>query len=213
MAAKATQYLQTLRFCFYIIFNPFKGFWEMKRERRGSLAAANTILVLAMLTFVAKQQYFGFIFNPSYFQQPNFWVEALQFLAPVLLWCTANYCLTTLMDGEGSFRDIVMATGYAMTPVVLLYLPLTILSHFLTENEAAIITLVDTLLILWVAFLLISGMLEIHQYTMLKTVVTTALTVIGIAIMIFLALLLVSLMDQIWSFFTGLYQEISLRIR
>lgn len=213
MAAKAAQYFQKLRFCLYIIFNPFKGFWEMKREKRGSLAAANTILALAVISFVAKTQYLGFIFNPTYFQSVDFTLEALKLLVPIGLWCVANYCLTTLMDGEGSFREIVMATGYATTPIVLIYLPMTILSHFLTENESAFVTLANTVVILWVAFLLLAGMLEIHQYTMLKTLVTTLLTIAGIAVMIFLGLLLVSLLDQMWSFVSDLYQEISLRLR
>ena len=106
-----------------------------------------------------------------------------------------------------------MATGYATTPIVLIYLPMTILSHFLTENESAFVTLANTVVILWVAFLLLAGMLEIHQYTMLKTLVTTLLTIAGIAVMIFLGLLLVSLLDQMWSFVSDLYQEISLRLR
>ncbi len=36
-----------------------------------------------------------------------------------IIWCIANWCLTTLMDGKGKFNHIYMATAYAFTPYVL----------------------------------------------------------------------------------------------
>ena len=75
------------------------------------------------------------------------------------------------------------------------------------------VTLVHTGVLIWTAFLLISWTLEIHQYTMFKTVMTILFTIIGIAIVIFLGLLLFTLMDQMWTFVSNLAEEISLRLR
>ncbi len=33
---------------------------------------------------------------------------------PVMLFVVANWCLTTLLEGEGSFRDVFVATCYGM---------------------------------------------------------------------------------------------------
>ena len=117
------------------------------------------------------------------------------------------------MNGEGAFRDIVMATCYALTPMVLTYIPLTLISYALTLEESGLVTLVHTVVLIWTAFLLIAGTLEIHQYTMFKTVMTILFTIIGIAIVIFLGLLLFTLMDQMWTFASNLAEEISLRLR
>ena len=180
-------YARALKFSLYIIVNPFKGFWDMKREKKGSLSAALTILALAVISTVAEAQYLSFPFNTAYYEPKNFFSASLSLLLPFVLWCVVSYCLTTLMNGEGAFRDIVMATCYALTPMVLTYIPLTVISY--------------------------AGTLEIHQYTMLKTVMTILFTIIGIAIVIFLGLLLFTLMDQMWTFVSDLAEEISLRLR
>lgn len=38
---------------------------------------------------------------------------------PVALWVLANWCLTTLFDGEGTLKDVYIATCYALTPLPL----------------------------------------------------------------------------------------------
>ena len=39
-------YIQSLKFALYCITHPFDGFWDLTHEKRGSIAAANTILIL-----------------------------------------------------------------------------------------------------------------------------------------------------------------------
>ena len=133
----------------------------MKREKKGSLSAALTMLALAVISTVSEAQYLS----------------------------------------------------YALTPMVLTYIPLTLISYALTLEESGLVTLVHTVVLIWTAFLLIAGTLEIHQYTMFKTVMTILFTIIGIAIVIFLGLLLFTLMDQMWTFVSNLAEEISLRLR
>lgn len=148
----------------------------MKREKKGSLSAALTILALAVISTVAEAQYLSFPFNTAYYEPKNFFSASLSLLLPFALWCVVSYCLTTLMNGEGAFRDIVMATCYALTPMVLTYIPLTLISYALTLEESGLVTLVHTVVLIWTAFLLIAGTLEIHQYTMFKTVMTILFT-------------------------------------
>lgn len=205
-------YARALKFSLYIIVNPFKGFWDMKREKKGSLSAALTILALAVISTVAEAQYLSFPFNTAYYEPKNFFSASLSLLLPFVLWCVVSYCLTTLMNGEGAFRDIVMATCYALTPMVLTYIPLTVISYALTWRNPACRAVAYRRSNLD-GVLLIAGTLEIHQYTMLKTVMTILFTIIGIAIVIFLGLLLFTLMDQMWTFVSDLAEEISLRLR
>ena len=60
---------------------------------------------------------------------------------PVMLFVVANWCLTTLLEGEGSFRDVFVATCYGIAPLPLLIILSTAVSNFLTANESAVITL------------------------------------------------------------------------
>ena len=53
-AIKESRYVQSLKYAFYVITHPFDGFWDLIHEKRGSLAAAHTFLVLFLLTRVIK---------------------------------------------------------------------------------------------------------------------------------------------------------------
>ena len=43
-------FFETLRYAFYVIFHPADGFWDLTHAKRGSLAAANFIVFLTLLT-------------------------------------------------------------------------------------------------------------------------------------------------------------------
>ena len=58
----------------------------MKREKKGSLSAALTILALAVISTVAEAQYLSFPFNTAYYEPKNFFSASLSLLLPFALW-------------------------------------------------------------------------------------------------------------------------------
>ena len=56
-------YVETLKYGFYVITHPFDGFWGLRRENKGSVAAAFTFVVLTILTLTIEKQNTGFLFN------------------------------------------------------------------------------------------------------------------------------------------------------
>ncbi|MDZ4938593.1 YIP1 family protein, partial [Clostridium perfringens] len=125
---------------------------------------------------------------------------------PFLVWCVANWSLTTLMDGEGTFKEIVIASGYAMLPLLLASTLQLAFGWMITLQELSFYSLFGTIGVLWFAGLLFVATLTVHQYTPLKTVVTMVLTVVVIAIIVFLALLVFSLIQQLVVFILTVYQ-------
>ena len=47
------RYLASLKFALYCITHPFDGFWDLTHEKRGTYAAANTILILTLIALTA----------------------------------------------------------------------------------------------------------------------------------------------------------------
>jgi hypothetical protein len=140
-------------------------------------------------------------------------INELKFIiVPFLLWCVANWSLTTLMDGEGKFTDIVKATGYALLPFVLIYIPQTLYSNIITNDESTFYYLMDAIAFLWFIWLLFVGTMTVHQYSAQKTIVTMLLTLIVIGIILFLGVLFFSMIQQMVNFVTSIYQEISFRL-
>lgn len=102
----------SLLYSFHVIFHPFDGFWCAQREGKGDPRAATIIIALVTMVYILSKQLTGFIFNTEIDQDFNLFSELLGVIVPVLLWCVANWSITTLMDGEGSFKDIYIATAY-----------------------------------------------------------------------------------------------------
>ncbi|MBB6673567.1 YIP1 family protein [Cohnella nanjingensis] len=200
-----------LKFPLHLIFHPFSGFWDMKFERKGKLAVSLTILALLVLTTILQKQFAGFLVN---FVDPRMLnsLDDLQYtLLPFLLFCMANWSITTLMEGEGKFKEIVMTTGYALLPIVLINLPMTFISRFMTQEETAFYWLMNSAASIWFVFLLFVGIMTVHQYSPSKAFLTLFLTVIAMAFVVFIGTLAFSLGAQIYWFIYDVYREIIFR--
>ena len=127
--------LSSLKYAGHVIFHPFDGFWDLKHEKRGSLAAANIILLALTLTMILQRQLTGFVFNTNVVEELNIVIIFSSVFVVFLLWCISNWSLTSLMDGEGTFRDIYITSAYALVPMILIYLPLIPLSNAFTNDE------------------------------------------------------------------------------
>lgn len=200
-------------FAWYTMFHPFNGFWELKFERKGKVWFALLLLLLLSLLYVLKRQYTGFIFNPGVSADSVNVIDEVKFVVlPFFLWCIANWSTTTLMDGEGKFKEIVTASAYALLPVLLMQVPLILFSNIITIQEGSFYRLLESAGFLWFIGLLFVGMLTVHQYSVTKTVITMLLTMIVMGIIIFLGLLFFSLAQQMVSFVTTIYKEAMFRI-
>lgn len=176
------------------------------------MSAALTFLVLLIITYILRRQYTGFIFNENDPKELNVFIEIISVLLPFFLWATANWCITTLMDGEGSYRDIVIATAYALVPLILINLPLVPFSRIINMEEGAFYYFFASVSVLWTGALILAGASVTHQYTMTKTVFTSILSVVGMGLMIFIGLLVFSLLQQMISFVYTIYREIAFRL-
>jgi len=202
-----------LVYAFYLIFHPFDGFYDLKHENRGDIKAAHIIVVSASIALIIRQAFKAFIFFPqSYGSSFSYINEISQIVLPVVLWVTANWCLTTLMDGEGSFKDIYISTAYALTPIIVLTIPATIMSHFLIMEEGIYVQILITLAYIWTFLLIFIGNIVTGQYTLGKGTITAGLSIVGIGVILFIALIFAVTVSQIFGFFRNVATEIMYRL-
>lgn len=202
----------SLRYSLHVVFHPFDGFWDLKHEKRGNLLSASVILFLLTLTYVMMRQYTGFIFNPRDLAELNIVIELLSAIVPFFLWCAVNWSLTTLMEGKGKFKDIVITMAYALTPFVLINIPLTVVSNFIRIEEGAFYYFLLALSIVWSGGLLFFGSMIVHDYDIPKTFSTIILTIVGMGVVIFIGLLFLSVINLMISFIVSIYHEMTLRL-
>lgn len=205
-------YLKTLRFSLYCITHPLDGFWDLTHEKRGSIAAANTILILTLAARILSLQFTSFIFMKVYWENINIFLYLASILFPLALWCVGNWGLTTLFDGKGRLSQIYMASCYAMTPYPLLQFPLILFSNVLTVDEAEFYTVLSGLALVWAAVLFLCAMMQIHEYTLSKTVLFTVFTIFAMLVMVFILLLFFSMISSGIVYFISVAREIIFRM-
>ena len=205
-------YLATLKFALYCITHPLDGFWDLTHEKRGSIAAANTILILTLLVRIMKLQFTSFIFLNVYWEGINIFLYIASILFPLALWVVGNWALTTLFDGKGRLGQVYMATCYALVPYPLVQLPLIIFSNFVTVDEREFYTVLSGISLVWVALLIVTAMSHIHEYKTGKNILFTIATLFAMLVMIFILLLFFSMISQGISYFISLGREILFRI-
>lgn len=191
----------------HTMFHPFDGFGDLKHEKRGSLKAANILVVLFILVYALRVQFSGYIFTETLPSEVNTLYEIVKIVIPLALWVVANWCFTSLMDGEGTMKDIYVATAYALRPYIITGIPMWILSHCLSADEAFIYTTFQSIIMAWMLGLMFLGMLVTHDYSLSKAIIVTILTLIGMCLMLFLALTFSNIIQKVYDFAMDLYRE------
>lgn len=214
ISEKLSQYqlVRELKFSNHIMFHPIDGFWDLKREKRGSLKAANVLTALFIILYGVRVQCSGYTFTHQLFEEIDVIFEVIMMVLPLAMWIISNWCFTSLMDGEGTMKDIYIATAYALKPYIITAIPLLILSHCLSGNEAFIYNTFDGIVMVWMLGLIFFGMMITHNYSLGKGVLTAILTLIGICLMMFLILVCFNVLQDMTAFGTDLYKEIIYRM-
>ena len=202
-------YWEELLYAFHLIFHPFDGFWDLRHERRGSIRAGVTIFAITVVAFFYQAIGQGYIFNPRGGYSTVI-LQVTAVLVPVILWCVSNWCLTTLFDGEGRFRDILIATCYSLAPLPFFIILSTILSNIFSDGS--IINLLVSFGYVWVALLLFFGMLVTHNYTMPKNILMILCTIVAMVVIMFVTILFSTLMIKVVTFVISIFSEIGSRL-
>ena len=205
------QFWEKYKLTFYILRHPFDGFYVMKYEKKGSIGVALLNFVLLWISFSAMGQYSSLIVDQSHPLAQNSLLDGASIFIVLFLWSVANWSVTSLTDGEGKFKEIFMANCYALTPLILVLIPMTLVSNVLAEGEGAFYFLVISFAIMWFVFLAFCGMVMVHNFTAGKAIATIFFTFIALLIIVFLIALLFALWQQMITFFRSIYLELVFR--
>ncbi len=191
------------------MIHPSNNFTDIKEKQLGSIPLCLLLILLYYVVTVLKTIAGGFLFSnydPTSF---NSILVLVRSVGLVVLWIVANWLVCTLLGGKGKLKEIVIITCYSLLPLVLEGVIYIILSNVLLPVEAGFLSILTTLATIYFGIMLVIGMLKIHDFSMGKFLWTTVLTVLGMAIIIFLLIMLIILVQQFGAFVITLITEIS----
>ena len=194
-----------------LLTHPLETLDEMKFARYKSYGYVGIILVLFFAIEVLARQYTGFRFNQSNPNDLNIFIQLCTTVVMYLLFVISNWSLCSIMGGEGRIGEISTGVAYALSPYLIFKFLYIFLSQVMTLDEQAFLTVFLAVGILWSVFLLFQVIRTVHQYSSGKTILVILLTIVGIAVILFMMILIMALFQQIYAFFESIYVEIAYR--
>ncbi|MBO4734589.1 MAG: YIP1 family protein [Clostridia bacterium] len=198
-------------FPLYCLFHPADGFSQIKIRK--VLSPVWLIGILTVWIYVSILRYFsvGFIHNQNRASEFNILVELAKTVGILVVFMISNWAICTLMEGKGKLKEILYTVVYSMIPYILALIITLPLTMFLTADEAIIISMVNTIGVIWSIMVAFVGLLTIHEYSVGKAVFSLLLTIVGMALTTLLIIMFFTLIAQTVSFVQSLIQEYSFR--
>ncbi len=192
-----------------VMRHPIDGFEGIRYENQGSYLDMFFIMLLYGLMTVAGRYAVSFIYRggtPLSVIRP---VSVFFYsLIPWIVVCVVNYGVTTIMYGEGRFRDVIIGGAYCHGPLMFLILPVSLLTHVLTNNEASIYSILEMLIYLWTVLLVYFCMKGVHGFHPVKAFVVFILTALGVAAVALLFFIVYGLAVQMFDFIAQFVKEL-----
>ncbi|MBO4559502.1 MAG: YIP1 family protein [Lachnospiraceae bacterium] len=195
----------------YTLTHPVDGYYWIRHEERGSVPLAFLMVFLFSASFSANRLLASFVVNDLDPRSVDSLYELLGVLAFYILLCVSNWSITCLMNGEGRMKDILIAVGYGTMPITIGLVLTTIISQFLADEEQAFYSIILGVCIAWGVIMMIIGIMQVHNFTVGKTLGTLILTFLAMLIIVFLMLLLSNLLGKVYNFIRSVYTEIIFR--
>jgi hypothetical protein len=200
------------RYMWYTVSHPMDGYYWIRHGERGSVILAIVMIMLFSFSFSVNRLLASFVVNDLDPRGIDSLDELIAVLFFFLILSVSNWSITCLMEGEGRLKDIVIALGYGTVPITVMLVAATIVSQAVADNERAFYYIMVAVGIAYGVIMMIIGIMQVHNYTFGKTVLTLFLTFVALLIIIFLILLLYNMLNMVYLFFYSIYTELYFRL-
>jgi hypothetical protein len=196
---------------FSTLIHPFDSFKAIKYQQKGSVILAGIVMLLFFISTLVMDMYSGFmhvLFNKSTYNATYTFVMTIGLIG---LFSIANWGMATLFEGKGTFKEVYITTCYAFLPQVIYNVFYAVFSNVFTPEEGLILTVVNVICLALSIIILCVGMMEIHEFGMLKFVGIMIITVLAMAVVVFVAFMVGILITQMITFIGTIIQEVRYR--
>ncbi|MBE7056884.1 MAG: hypothetical protein E7388_05540 [Ruminococcaceae bacterium] len=194
----------------FVTRHPVDGFEGIRYENQSSYGAALAIMLIYFVTNMLSILCTSFIYrNGRPLSMTNWGLQIGLVFVPWIVVVIVNYGVTTIMYGEGRFRDIFIGGAYCHLPFIFTQLPMAILTNILTQEEASLFSLAQTIIGIWVGFMVFMCIKGVHGFHVGKAIIVLILTIAGVAAVSGLFMIFIGLASQMFEFIIQFGKELS----
>lgn len=200
-----------IRVALTTMIRPFDSFGMVKERNLGSKRISILLVAVFYVITVMRSILGGYLFvdyNPAEFNSLQIFVQTVGF---VVLGTVVNWAVSALMGGIGRVKEIFVVISYSLLPYIIGNIFFILLSNVLLSTEAGFLYVLQTLSLLYTVFILIVGLIKIHDFSFSQFVASTVLTVCGMLVVLFLLFIIIVLFQQLGGFVLTLIREIVYR--
>lgn len=197
-----------LSLMFSVLIHPADTFTEIKEKRQGSILLCVISVLLFYVVSILQTLKGGFLFTVYDVATFNSIWLFVKTAGLVVLWIVSNWMVCALLEGKGRFKEIAVVTCYSLLPLIIEGIISLVLTNVLLPTEASFLNIINIIAIIYFLFLMIIGLLKIHDFSMARLIGTSALSIAGVAAIVFLAITIIILIQQFGGFIVTVVSEI-----
>lgn len=196
----------------YFIRHPIDGVYYCKVGRRGSVLAATILYFVALIVYMVCRGFTSFVFGGGYSYYNDPVAILLIVIVPSVLFLIGSYLISSINDGEGSFRAVYVCFGYSLSVFIICWPILTLISHTFTLTELFVYQMMVFLILGYTCVMLFISIKEAHVYNLRKTTANILLTLFFMVVAILAAIILFILWRELMSFVGEVFEEVRYRV-
>lgn len=202
---------ENLQVMLNIPFHPFHSFTALKYAGKTSWPIATVLTILFFVGSVLEKIASGFLYMDITLEKYNALYTMAATIGLLILWSVCNWLVCSMLGGIGRFKEVYVATTYALMPMIVYSFIRVIFSNFLPMSVSGIIDGIGTAVTLYSFFLLCVGMIIVHEYDFFKVLWTGLITICMMILVVFVLFMCAILLKQFGSFIYSVYEEIVYR--
>jgi len=205
---KNTPVIGELGYAFKIARHPIDRYYDIRVGKNGSTVAATVMYVIFFITFMIYQIGKGFIFQYTDIEDMDISAVVVGFFAILFLFIICNYLVTSINDGDGTFKQIYMIPAYGLVPLWISMIAVVFFSYFLTYNEVFLLYILLYVGVGWTLVLIFQGLATVHDYTFKDTVLSLVLTFLFMLVAAVVVVIVIIMWNQLWDFMLTVGKEL-----
>ncbi len=205
---KNTPVIGEIGYAFKCARHPINRYYDIRVGKNGSIIAATIIYIVFFAVYMVYQTSKGFIYQFTDIEDMDIGAVVVGFFAILILFVVCNYLVTSITDGDGTFKQVYMIPAYGVMPLMFAMIATIGMSYVLTYNESFILTVIMIVGGTWTISVIFEGLSTVHDYDFKNTVVSLIITAVFMLIAAIVVLIVIIMWEQLSDFLLTVGKEV-----